>query len=156
MEVSSRDIKLKLFCKNFRGFSDCVLSHIASLSDSVQRYLKFGDESLCTNSKDICVYFRNLLHNSNDGRDLDLTGKVHDQNGWLFRPNNFISGRDFINIIKLRINALPSRVRLTRGEQNQSNKMCRHGCSLTETTYHVVQQCPRMHGWRIRRHDRIV
>lgn len=34
--------------------------------------------------------------------------------------------------------------------------MCSHGCSLTETTSHVVQQCPRTHGWRVCHHDRIV
>lgn len=148
--------KLKLFGKNFGGFSDSVSNHIASATDSILKYLRLGDGSLVSNSKDICVYFKNLLYNSNDGRDLDLAGKVNGQNSWLFRPNNFISGRDFINFIKLRINALPSKVRLTRGDHNLSNKMCRHWCDLTETTYHVVQQCPRTHGWRIRRHDRVV
>lgn len=147
--------KLKLFGRNFGGFSDAVCNHIASASDSILNYLKLGDGNLISNSKDICSYFKNMLYNSNDGRDLDLAGRVNGQNNWL-RPNNFISGRDFINFIKLRINALPSKVRLTRGDRNLSNKMCRHGCDLTETTYHVVQQCPRTHGWRVRRHDRVV
>lgn len=31
-----------------------------------------------------------------------------------------------------------------------------HEYDLTETTYHTIQQCPRTHEWRVRRHDMLV
>lgn len=65
-------------------------------------------------SSEINEFFRNSLYNSNGGRDLDIAGRVAGQNSWIFRLNCFLSGRDFINYVKMRINALPYRVRITR------------------------------------------
>lgn len=60
----------------------------------------------------ISNYLKNKLYQSNDGNDLTLTSTVPSQNFWINMTNNFIGGHDFINYIKLRINALSSRVRV--------------------------------------------
>lgn len=148
--------KLKLFTRNLGGLSYELLNHIADLSNSIHKHLEHDPGQFLDSSKAIREFFKTSLYHSNDGRDLDLASRVAGQNTWIFRPNNFLTGRDFINFIKLRINALPSKVRLTRGVRSQEGRMCRHGCGLTETTYHTIQQCPRTHGWRVRRHDRLV
>lgn len=129
--------KLRFFARNFGGFSESVRGHIAAASDAATNLLSCNN-SRFDSGKQIAEFFRTSLHRSYDGRDLDLSGDIKDQNSWLFRPNGFICGRDFINFNKLRINALPLRFRLTRGTRAQEERMCRRGCHLTETTYHTI------------------
>lgn len=64
------------------------------------------------------------------------------------------SGRDFLQACKLRINALPSKSRTTRGRPE--DRQCRTGCHKGEILNHVLQQCHRTHVGRIKRHDAIV
>lgn len=99
-------------------------------------------------------YFKKKLYVANDGKDLILAATVPTQNQWLSYTNQFISGRDYINYVKFRINALPSRVRVSRG--SSLNKLCSACNTKTETTYHVIQGCSRTHGMRIKRHDTLV
>lgn len=56
--------------------------------------------------------------------------------------------------IKLTINALPTRSRVMRGIQG--SRTCRAGCNSIETMGHVLQVCPRTHGSRVKRHDKIL
>lgn len=65
------------------------------------------------------------------------------------------TGRDFVQFVHTHINALPSRVRNTRGRRTgvASELNCRAGCMVRETTAHTIQQCHRTHGGRIERHN---
>lgn len=56
----------------------------------------------------IADYYKRKLWISNDGKGLASAGTVPPQDHWINYTNRFISGRDFINYIKFRINALPS------------------------------------------------
>ena len=52
------------------------------------------------------------------------------------------------------INTLPTRVRLSRGERRRHRTTrCRAGCRATETSTHVIQNCWRTNGARIKRHN---
>ena len=54
---------------------------------------------------------------------------------------------------KLRINAMPTLSRTSRGRVR--DRSCRCGCGPIETSNHVIQACHRTHGMRIKRHDAI-
>lgn len=93
------------------------------------------------------------LHSSIDGKGLRESYKIPQQHRWVIDGSHFLSGRDFISGIKLRINAMPTRSRVSRGRR--SDRHCRAGCNATETLNHVLQQCHRTHKARIERHDAI-
>ncbi|CAL7932761.1 unnamed protein product [Xylocopa violacea] len=94
------------------------------------------------------------LHDSFDGRALKDSVKTSHQHQWTGEGNRFLSGRDFINAVKLRINALPTRSRTSRGRR--TDRQCRGGCTQPETLNHVLQICHRTSEARVRRHDALV
>lgn len=100
---------------------------------------------------DIKSHFAATLYNSNDGRPLKESRGVEFQHAWITDGTKFLPGRDFIHMNKLRINAIPLRVRTTRGRK--ADQDCRAGCRYTETLEHVLQICHRTHSQRIKRHD---
>ena len=55
---------------------------------------------------------------------------------------------------KVRIGALPTRSRTTRGRRG--DRLCRAGCMAQKTNNHVLQICPRAHKARIYRHDAVL
>lgn len=59
----------------------------------------------------------------------------------------FLSGREFINLVKVRLNAVPVLSRLKRGRDVPIS--CRAGCSQDESLRHVLQRCHRTHHTRI-------
>lgn len=95
-----------------------------------------------------------MLHLSCDGMALKESKKVPQQHHWVTDGMRFLSGKDFINAMKLRINALPTRSRTTRGRRR--DRLCRAGCNEVETLNHVLQRCHRTHAAQVKRHDAIV
>lgn len=96
-----------------------------------------------------------LLHEHVDAEGLSHAKEVPYVHEWVSKGSTAeMSGRDFIDAIKLRINALPTRSRLLRGT-GRSNK-CRAGCGRPESMNHILQACPRPKGARVRRHDDVV
>lgn len=95
-----------------------------------------------------------LLHASNDGCALREVRNMPAAQRWVQEGTCLLSGKAFIDVNKLRINALPVRVRTRRGRD--SDKSCRGGCQAAETLDHVLQKCHRSHAARIKRHDGIV
>lgn len=94
------------------------------------------------------------LYESVDGGGLKESGKTPHQHQWLADGTAFLTGKDFINCGRLRINAVPTRSRTARGRTR--DRRCRAGCMAAETLNHVLQQCHRTHAGRIRRHDAIL
>lgn len=92
-----------------------------------------------------------LLYKSNDGRPLLRSGEVTNQHRWVTDGTAFVSGKDFLRMLKLRINAVPLRARTARGRLR--DRHCRAGCLEAETLHHVLQICHRTHEPRIKRHD---
>lgn len=86
-----------------------------------------------------------------DGGGLQESAKVPQQNIWIREGTRFLTGRDFVMSCKLRINALLTKSRTTRGQMQE--RFCRAGCNRAETLNHVLQICHRTHGSRIKRHN---
>jgi hypothetical protein len=61
----------------------------------------------------------------------------------------------FFKQIRVRINALPSRVRCARGRREVKELQCRAGCEIEETTVHIIQSCGRTHDGVIKRHNTV-
>ncbi|GBN90260.1 Retrovirus-related Pol polyprotein from type-2 retrotransposable element R2DM [Araneus ventricosus] len=57
---------------------------------------------------DVNKYFAEKLYNSVDGLALRESNKVPKQHGSVGSANRFLSGTDFINLVKTRINCLPT------------------------------------------------
>ncbi|GBN58378.1 Retrovirus-related Pol polyprotein from type-2 retrotransposable element R2DM [Araneus ventricosus] len=100
------------------------------------------------------TYFSEKLYQSVDGRALSECAKTKNQNDWVKSRNRFLSGKDFINLIKTRINCLPTASRCAR-DRPAKDKYCRAGCPRKETLNHISQACPRTHGKRIDRHNAV-
>ncbi|KAL0098603.1 hypothetical protein PUN28_020559 [Cardiocondyla obscurior] len=64
-----------------------------------------------------------------------------------------LSGRDYLNCNKIRIGALPTKSRSSRGRAQ--DRKCRAGCQAQETLNHILQHCHRTHAARISRHNAI-
>ena len=119
----------------------------------VKRRLTEGSTTY-NNSRQIGARWASLLFKSADGKGLRESNRVKHQHNWVKEGTRFLSGRDYLNSIKLRINALPTRSRTTRGRRR--DRLCRAGCGTPETLNHILQQCHRTHGMRVRRHDQII
>jgi len=89
-----------------------------------------------------------------DTKHLTVSKESKASTSWVEKRANAIKAHDYIHYHQVRAGCLPSRTRTSRGRNYDA--MCRAGCRLPETNYHVIQQCHRTHGGRILRHDRIV
>lgn len=101
------------------------------------------------------TYWANRLFSSVDGSGLREANRFGAQHGWVSQPTRLLTGKAYLNGIKLRINALPTRSRTTRGRQELA-RQCRAGCDAPESLNHVLQQCHRTHGRRVARHNNVV
>lgn len=66
-------------------------------------------------------------------------------------PPHFLNGREYVDLIKLRAQALPSKTRCARGRAKDTR--CRAGCAFPETHAHIIQVCPRSYAPRLERHN---
>lgn len=94
------------------------------------------------------------LYDSVDGGDLRESEKTPHQHQWISDGTRLLSGKDYINCNRLRISAIPTKSRSSRGRIQ--DRRCRAGCMAQETINHILQQCHRTHAGRIRRHDAIL
>lgn len=108
-------------------------------------------------NKDARAYFwRNKLYAMTDGRELRESYKASASTAWIDRASHRIPGRDYVQYHRVHVNALPSRVRTTRGRRTEAVDLhCRAGCPRVETTAHVIQECFRTHGGRVKRHNAV-
>ena len=94
------------------------------------------------------------LHSSVDGRGLRKSNLVPHQPQWVVEATGLLSGANYISVVKIRGNLLPSAVCVTRGRPGTS--MPCGACQQPGSLGHILQVCPRTHGSRVARHDRIV
>lgn len=109
----------------------------------------------CLTSQSYYSAMARLLYASNDGHGLKESSKSALSTHWVDSSCTQVPGRDYVQYHHVRINALPTRVRTSRGRP-AVDRRCRAGCDATETAAHVVQCCHRTHGGRVLRHDAIV
>lgn len=125
---------------------------VVNFLEQSKKLLLYKDNRL--DSSKACVKFwRNELPDSVDGKALleaNLTPGAH---SWLIEGTRFLTGREYINMCKMHINAMPCLARTKRGREVAKN--CRAGCPSPENLGHVLQTCPRTHHTRITRHNMI-
>ena len=126
---------------------------IAKEIDHASKRLRYDGKVLNTR-KNIDENWSTLLYKSVDGFGLREASHHKQAHRWIREPSKLLTGRDFINCIKIRINALPSKSRTTRGRSTM-DRMCRGGCGVPETTNHIIQQCHRTHAIRVDRHNSV-
>ena len=95
-----------------------------------------------------------ILHQSIDGSSLKNSDQVTGQHQWEADGTSLLSARNYINCHKVRIGALPTRSRTTRGRRG--DRLFRAGCMAQESNSHVLQICPRAHKARIDRYDAVL
>ncbi|KAJ8884636.1 hypothetical protein PR048_016493 [Dryococelus australis] len=86
------------------------------------------------------------------GITLDTSLKV--KNYWRARASG-IPSRDYLSYLHIISNSLSLAVRTSRCRRGPTGALpkCHAGCNDAETTYHVVQQCPRTNETRVARHN---
>lgn len=94
------------------------------------------------------------LYDSVDGAALKESKYTPHQHQWIADGTRLLTGKDYIHCGRIRIGALPTKSRTTRGRYQ--DRKCRGGCQAQETLNHVLQHCHRTHAARIKRHDAIV
>ncbi|GBN58773.1 Retrovirus-related Pol polyprotein from type-2 retrotransposable element R2DM [Araneus ventricosus] len=103
-------------------------------------------------TRDVSKYFAEKLYSSVDGLALIENNKMPKQHDWISASNRFLSGKDYINLMKTRINCLPTASRCAPGRP-QKEKMCRACCNRKETLNHISQGCPLAQERKIARHN---
>lgn len=98
--------------------------------------------------------FKEDLHQRADGAGLRQASLVPSAHDWVLDGTRFLSGRDYINCIRVRSNSLYTKSRASRGRD--VSRLCRRGCNASETLNHVLQVCHATHFFRIARHDAIL
>lgn len=141
--------------------SSLEAARVSFLSDWVQGRLAFArralfyEGSILSSSAKQQIYWRRQLYRSTDGFELRECYKTPESSYWVARNCLGVPGRDYVQHVHTRINALPSAVRTSRGRRQGVSIRCRAGCNVTETTAHVIQSCFRTHGGRVLRHDAV-
>jgi len=107
-----------------------------------------------SSSEDIAKYHEGSLYESVDGRGLMDAKDFPAAHTWVADGTRMLSGQAYVESIKIRINALPTLARTTRG--TNAPRRCRAGCNSSETMHHVLQVCPRTHDVRVKRHDKVM
>ena len=101
------------------------------------------------------AFKHSLTAESADGRGLRDAALVDGQHTWLDEGSTLLSGAKYSASIGVRLGTLPTRARSSRGRPSPGWCDC-CGAPTVENLYHVLQTCPRTHGPRIARHDRIL
>ena len=100
-------------------------------------------------------YWARQLYDSVDGKDPGLCARASSSDSSVNYPGPLGNGT-FKNLCRLRSGSLPSDVRTSRGRREGGVLGCRAGCSITETTAHIIQGCGRTHDGSFKRHDAVV
>ncbi|KAG0443321.1 hypothetical protein HPB47_015052 [Ixodes persulcatus] len=94
------------------------------------------------------------LHRSCKGGALRDSRRVPAAHQWISEGSCLLRGRQFIHLVKFRINAQPTLERTGRGRRQDVN--CHAGCRALESLGHVLESCHWVHRNRTKRHDNVV
>jgi len=96
------------------------------------------------------------LHASNDGRGLRHASLVPCAHNWVSEGTSLLQGRKYNACLGVRLGCLPSKLRASRGRPEADSSCDACGPGQTESLAHQLQSCPRTHGARVKRHNRLV
>ena len=112
-----------------------------------------------TNKDEAKETWASKLHCTIDGAGLAEANLVSYAHRWVTDGTRLLTGRNFIDAVKIRGNLVGTRSRSSRGRP-ESDPYCPHQhCNphhRRETLGHISQQCPGLWGLRIRRHNRLL
>ena len=100
--------------------------------------------------------WRKALYDSVDGKGLRDASFVPCAHSWIESGNRTVTGRRFAAAVALRGGLLPTPARCARGFPDARVHCETCGPNVRETLNHQLQSCPRTHGPRIARHDKLV
>ena len=153
--------KVRIYKQIMRS-DDALLKHLVETQgfDIIHRFtngLKLDSSFETTDLKqrkvqmmrDRRVSFANKVH----GHGSEVFSTCPLTNFWLYGDCKTVSGRTYINGIKLRTNTLESKVTLTRGLL--VDKLCRRCKKQDESLMHISQYCITTKGLRYKRHNLI-
>ncbi|KAL3243001.1 hypothetical protein MRX96_020680 [Rhipicephalus microplus] len=83
-------------------------------------------------------FWTRILHQSYDGRPLSRCADVKGSTAWIGEGTTFLKGKEYVDLIKFHIAAIPNLTRLKRGQDVL--KKCRAGCNADESLGHVLQR----------------
>lgn len=127
---------------------------LKSLTQRAKAAARYRGKELFT-KKAVSAFWTELLHHSVDGAALKNCRDAPYAQAWVRDGTRLLSGKQFIDLVKLRINAFPNLTRTKRG-QGGASKSCRAGCLAPESLGHILQACHRTHSTRLQRHDGMV
>lgn len=130
-----------------------LTNYAVSQTQQAEKLCVFRGHTIRT-AKESRRFWKDKLHTSADGIALKGCHQAPGSNAWIGQGAPFLTGREYINLVKMHINALPNLTRLKRGRQVPTQ--CRGGCLEPESLGHITQKCHRTHHERIRRHDVMV
>ena len=133
----------------------CGLGHYAKKLRKYRKGCLLDGEALTSASIRRQVWARKLV-GTVDCRGLrhsSLVPQVHD---WVRDGTLMLSGAKYNAAIALRGATLPTRVRASRGRGTPLPNCDVCGPPEKESLSHMVQKCPRTHGARVKRHDRVL
>lgn len=138
---------------------DNHFSNVFKQSEFVIRQLEWCDRILSSIGDNVTKekksrFWESRLYDMVDTNDLKEAKVCRASNSWVDKRSDSISGSDYIHYNHVRVGCLPSKARTTRGTNR--DRLCRAGCRVSETNYHIIQTCERTYGGRSRRHDRVV
>ena len=99
------------------------------------------------------------LHRTVDGAGLAEADHVPFVHDWLIDGTRLMSGREYINLVKIRGSLMYTRSRRCRGHPNADPYCPMPNCHRKrcwESIGHISQQCPDMWGLRVKRHDSVL
>jgi len=105
-----------------QGFGDYANEELARCT---KRLTDYGTQY--TTPEMLDTRWKDKLYEKIDGCGLRESFKTPHQHQWIADGSAFLSGKDYINCSKLRISALPTRSRTTRG--TTKDRRCRAGCA---------------------------
>ena len=104
-------------------------------------------ETTLNSMSDINDWWAGKLHNAVDASGLRESRETAGKHSWIGDGTKFLSDRDFINSCRVKIGAIPTKARTSRGRHR--DRRCRAGCEASKTLHRVIQVCFRSHLTRV-------
>lgn len=96
------------------------------------------------------------LHASVDGHGLRHCSLVPHVHQWVTSGTSLMNGGKFNAALAVRAATLPTKLRASRGRPDADTSCDCCGPSRPERLSHILQECPRTHGARCARHNRVL
>jgi hypothetical protein len=154
--------------ESLQNQSDAVVGELlkteaikSQLEQSRKPVLVKGTRTLNT-GPEIQAEWAKSLHATVDGVGLSVNSSLTQRSSWVLRPGPGLTGREFVEAIQVRGNALATRSRSSRGRplsQSEANHSMGNACpscpDKVSNLAHVLQTCIRSQELRILRHNRL-